>query len=93
VDSLPNVVAMATSLVAIVSLSILAPKLGGQIGLVLKLVVVGVFFSVFLHAGVELAEVRGLLRDGAIMALMGVLVSLGSVSFCAAAVVGLRALR
>lgn len=91
--ALPNVLAMVTSLAAMVSLGLVIPRLGGQIGSVLKLVIVGVFFSVFLHAAVELAEVLGLLGPDVLMVAMGSLVTVGSLSFCAAAFVGLRALR
>ncbi|MBI5507747.1 MAG: hypothetical protein HY903_03225 [Deltaproteobacteria bacterium] len=92
-ETIPNVVAAITSLAAIVALAIMAPKLGGQIGLTIKLIVVGVFFSVFLHAGVELAATTGILGEQALMVVMGLLLSLGSVAFFAAGIIGLRALR
>lgn len=92
--ALPNVVAMVASLAAVLSLSVLAWRMaGGELALVAKLIALGVFFSVFLHAGAELAETFGLLGEGRLLTVMGVLLSLGSVSFCAAGVLGLRALR
>jgi PAS domain S-box-containing protein len=91
--ALPNVVAMVTSLAAMAALSALAAKMtGGQFSVVAKLVAVGVFFSVFLHAGSELAETFGLIGPKQLMDVMGVLLSVGSVSFCAAGILGVRAI-
>jgi hypothetical protein len=93
-EALPNVAAMVTSLAAMIALSLVVPRIGGQIGWMVRLIVVGVFFSVFLHAALELAaETTDVVSPRMLMLMMGVLVSLGSVSFCAAGVVGLRALR
>jgi hypothetical protein len=90
---LPNILAMLTSLGAMILLVGAALRLGGRMGLMLKLVVAGVFFSVFLHAGAELAEVFGLLGEGPLFVLMGSLLSGGSLAFGIAGVVGIRALR
>jgi hypothetical protein len=93
-SSLPNVVAMVASLAAMAALTSLALRMsGGQFAAVLKLVTVGVFFSVFLHAGAELAEMFDLLGARRLMNVMGILLSVGSVAFCAAGVLGVRALR
>jgi len=89
----PNVLAMCSSLLAVIALSVVARKLGGEIGTMVKLLVVGVFLAVFLHAGAELAQVAGLLGEGHLMVVMGALLTLGSVSLCCAAWVGWRALR
>lgn len=93
IAALPNVLAMVTSLAAMVTLGLTVPRLGGQLGTVLRLVIGGVFFSVFLHAGFELAEVLGYVTSTSLMVIMGTLVTVGSICFCAAGVVGLRVLR
>lgn len=89
----PTLIALVASTAAMASMSLVARRLGGQIGLVLKLVVVGICLSVFMHAGLEVAQVMGLFDHGMLMVLMDVLVTAGSVAFFAAGVFGLRALR
>jgi hypothetical protein len=86
--ALPNAVAMLASAAAMALLAKLVPRIGGQFGWVLKLMIVGVFFSVFLHAGVELAECFGAVSSEWLMSTMGVLLTIGSISFCAAGVLG-----
>jgi PAS domain S-box-containing protein len=89
--ALPNMVAMVTSLGAMAALSALAVKMtGGRLAVVARLVAAGVFFSVFLHAGSELAETYGLIGTKRLMEVMGALLSVGSVLFCAAGIVGVR---
>lgn len=90
---IPHVLAMCSSLAAVVSLSAVARMVGGQIGTMVKLLVAGVFLAVFMHAGAELAQATGLLEDGVLMMVMGGLLTLGSLSLCAAAWVGWKALR
>lgn len=92
-STLPNLLAMATSFAAMVLLGLLVPKLGGQIGAMLRWIIAGVFLSVFLHAGAELAVALGLLAPERLLPLMGLLLSAGSAAFCAGGLVGLRALR
>lgn len=93
VASLPNLLALLSSLLAVVALAVVARKLGGGLGHMLRLLLLGIFLSVFIHSGVELAQTVGLLDERTLMQSMGILISLGSVSFCAAAWVGLRTLR
>jgi PAS domain S-box-containing protein len=91
--ALPNVVAMVTSLAAMVALSALAMKMtGGRFALVARLVAAGVFFSVFVHAGSELAEAFGLIKMKTLMEVMGVLLSAGSILFCVAGILGVKSL-
>jgi len=92
-SSLPNLLALVSSLVAVVALSAVARKLGGGLGNMLKLLLLGIFLSVFVHAGVELAQTAGLVEERTLLWSMGILISLGSLAFCAAAWVGLRTLR
>jgi PAS domain S-box-containing protein len=90
-DYAPNVVAMVASLAAMAALSILAVKMtGGRFAVVARLIAAGVFFSVFIHAGSELAETFGLIGTKRLMEVMGVLLSVGSVLFCAAGILGVR---
>jgi hypothetical protein len=93
-SALPNVVAMLASIAAMASLATLAAKMtGGQLAIVAKLIALGVFFAVFLHAGIELAEMFELVGAKTVMVVMSVLLSVGSLSFCAAGILGVRALR
>lgn len=89
----PTLAALIASTAAMVTMSMVAQRLGGQIGLVLKLVVVGVGLSVFMHAGLEVAAVMGFFSHARLMTLMDALVTAGSMAFFAAGIVGLRALR
>lgn len=93
ISIVPNIVAMISSLIAMVMLGMVAPKLGGALGTMLRLLIGGIFFAVFIHAGFELAEGFGLLSEGLLLKIMGVLLSIGSLSFILAAWTGLRALR
>ncbi|MFL5303211.1 MAG: hypothetical protein ACJ79R_23020 [Anaeromyxobacteraceae bacterium] len=91
---MPNIVAMFASIAAMASLSHFAARMsGGQFAAVAKLVALGVFLSVFVHAGVELAEMFGLIDAQVLMVLMSFLLSAGSASFCAAGILGVKALR
>lgn len=90
---LPSLLALLASTAAIATLAFMSRRIGGQIGRSLRLVVAGVFFSVFLHAGAELADALGLIPPDTLLALMAGLVTLGSVSFFAAGILGVRALR
>jgi len=93
IAAVPNVLALGTSLMAVLLLSQVIRRIGGQIGAALKLLSLGVFLSVFLHAAAELAEIFGLLSPSLLMVVMAVLVTSGSLAFCAGGVVALRALR
>lgn len=79
--SFPNIVAMICSLIAMIQLFIAAFKIGGIMGRIFKLLVIGIFFSVFIHAGVELAERFIYIEGEHFMLIMGTLISLGSVFF------------
>jgi len=93
IAAVPNVLALGTSLMAVILLAQVIRRIGGQIGAALKLLSLGVFLSVFLHAAAELAEIFGLLSPSLLMVVMAVLVTSGSLAFCAGGVVALRALR
>jgi len=79
--------------VAVLLLAQVIRRIGGAIGAALKLLSLGVFLSVFLHAAAELAEIFGLLSPSVLGVVMAVLVTSGSLAFCAGGVVALRALR
>lgn len=53
----------------------------------LRLVILGMFLSVFVHAGVELAAALGAIPEVALMPVMGTLLSAGSLAFFAAGIV------
>lgn len=89
----PNIFAMVCSLFAMIILVRLVPRIGGSFGRMIKMLVAGIFFSVFLHAAAELAEVFGLMPSEVLMPLMGLLLTIGSVTFIAAGVIGLKSLE
>lgn len=91
--AVPNFLALATSLTAVILLVRVVRRIGGEIGAALRLLSLGVFLSVFLHAAAELAEIFGLLTPEVLMVVMGALVTCGSLAFCAGGIVALRALR
>lgn len=79
--SLPSIVAMIFSAVVMVQLSITAYKVGGAVGMILKLLTAGIFFAVFLHAGIEFLERLGLIKDEYFSLIMSIMISFGSVFF------------
>lgn len=91
--AVPQVLALVTSAVAVLLLLRVIRRIGGAIGASLKLLSLGVVLAVFLHAAAELAELLGLLSPEALMVVMGILVTSGSLAFCAGGVVALKALR
>ncbi len=90
---LPNILAMIGSLTTIIVLGILIPKIGGSIGLMLRLLIVGIFFAVFLHAASELAAIYNLLSTQTLLLVMGTLLSLGSLFFIVAGIIGIKSLN
>jgi hypothetical protein len=93
-DNALNLVAMIASAGGMIALLMLAAKMvGGALGVAFRLVTAGIFFSVFLHAGFELAESFGVFGEGVLMHVMGLLITIGSLLFIAAGYIGLKAFR
>lgn len=80
---LPNIIAMVFSLIAIIQLTIAATKIGGFVGKAINLLIVGIFLSVTVHAGFELAAQFGFLSENQLMPIMGTLITSGSIFFIA----------
>jgi hypothetical protein len=91
--SISNILALIGSSISMIMLGMLIPKIGGSIGLMIKLLIVGIFFSVFIHAGIELAVIYNLIPHHELMRGMGALLSLGSLFFIFAGIVGLKSLK
>lgn len=89
-EILPNILAMVSSFIAIILLGIIILKIGGSIGVVLKLLSAGIFFAVFAHAGIELASLYGIVEEAVLMPVMGALLTVGSVLFMIAGVCGIK---
>jgi hypothetical protein len=89
-EILPNLIAMCCSLIAMIELIIVAMKIGGVMGKILKLVTVGIFFSIFDHAAFELASVLNLISEHQLMHTMGIFITLGSLFFIAAGTIGIK---
>lgn len=87
---LPNIMALICSLIAMIQLIIAAPKIGGAVGKILKLLTVGIFFSVFIHAGFELIGKAGFFNEHDLLVIMGVLISVGSLFFIIAGTIAIK---
>ncbi|MBI5196103.1 MAG: hypothetical protein HZA10_07255 [Nitrospirae bacterium] len=92
-EIIPGIIAMISSLIAMVMLSRVIPIIGGSIGRMIKMMVTGIFFSVFLHAGFELAAGFGLISEGSLMIIMGILITAGAIAFIAAGNIGIKSLK
>lgn len=88
-----NFLALIGSFISMILLGMIIPKIGGSIGLLLKMLIVGVFFSVFIHAAIELAAIYNLLPGQVLMPTMGVLLSVGSLFFILAGIIGINSLK
>ncbi|MBT4857266.1 hypothetical protein HON52_03710 [Candidatus Uhrbacteria bacterium] len=90
----PNAIAATLSLVAIIMLFKFAQKMkGGKLSEVINYLVVGILFSVTIHAVFELLHAMELISAEALLPIMGALLSIGSVSFLIAGYKGLKALK
>lgn len=76
-----NFIAMAFSFIGVIMLGKASVKMGGAIGKTLKIIVAGIFLSVFVHSGFELAASMGKISEETLLPVMGVLLSLGSIGF------------
>ena len=85
-----NLAAMSLSLLAVIQLAVLVPKIGGDFGTMFKLTSAGIFFAVFVHSLVELLAVFEVIDERALLLAMGGLITLGSACFLAAAAVARR---
>ncbi|MBI5495484.1 MAG: hypothetical protein HY904_10710 [Deltaproteobacteria bacterium] len=91
--AITNVVALVACLVAILALGSVMLKLGGELGRMVRYIIVGIFLGVFVHAGVELAASFGLVQEQDLLRVMGVLLTAGAASFTMAGWVGFKATR
>ena len=80
-DQIANILAMIFSLIGVVMLTKAALAMGGEFGKSLKVIVVGIFLAVFVHAGFELAAAYELMSEEVLMFSMGILLSTGSLAF------------
>lgn len=92
-EILPNIVALIGTFITMIVLSLVATKIGGVLGKMVKLLIVGIFFSVFLHSGFEVAGAYHMINEEALMRVMGGLLTIGSIFFIYAGLVGLKALK
>jgi len=80
-----NIFAVATSSVAILALWGVAKKFGGVVGAIIKLILIGVFFSVFLHSLTELVfNLFDIFSVQSFMITMSVFLNIGIVFFIVA---------
>lgn len=93
-EIVPNIIAMASSIIAIILLVQLARQMkGGSLSSVINLLVAGIALSVTIHAGAELANIYGLISEDVLFPIMGSLLSLGSILFIVAGVKGLQVFK
>jgi len=90
---LPNLFAVVGSSVAIILLIALQGKVDKELRTVMRLLVLGIFFAVFAHAGFELAVALEFISEAPLMKIMGTLLSIGSVFFIIAGLIGLKPLE
>ncbi|KOR29076.1 hypothetical protein TI05_15740 [Achromatium sp. WMS3] len=89
IEMLVNILAILCSSLAMFQLSFLALKMQGQaISKVFNYLVLGIFFSVFVHASVELIATFGVFKENILMLIMGGLITLGSIFFVIAGIEG-----
>lgn len=86
-------VALVSSLVAILLLRVVAVKIGGHLGKMLKFLLVGIFFAIVVHSGAELAEVLNIISGDILMIAMGILLTIGSACFICASYFGFKAIK
>lgn len=84
---------MACSLIAIIQLAIASSKVGGVVGKIFKLLIVGIFFSVFDHAAFELATVFNIIEEKQLLHTMGIFITIGSLFFIAAGSIAIKNFR
>ena len=88
IEIFPNVLAMICTLIAVIMLIKIALKMGGILGEMLKYISAGLFFSILVHSFAELLNVFGLLDEKILLPLMGILLTLGSLLFIWASIIG-----
>lgn len=86
-------IAAVSSTVAMILLRLVAIKIGGYLGKMLKFLLVGMFFAIFVHSVAELAEVFNIISENTLMIIMGILLSLGSACFICASYFGFKAIK
>ena len=87
---LSNIIALLLVLWAMILLIVAAKIIGGQVGKVFKLLVLGIFFSVFIHSVVELIGYFSFIDGKRLLFIMGVLISLGGIFFISAGILALK---
>ncbi len=85
--------ALVSSTVAIFLLRLVAVKIGGYLGKMLKFLLAGIFFAIFVHSLAELAEVLNIISGNTLMVIMGILLTLGSICFICASYFGFKAIK
>ncbi|PIQ90318.1 MAG: hypothetical protein COV71_05175 [Candidatus Omnitrophica bacterium CG11_big_fil_rev_8_21_14_0_20_41_12] len=86
-------IAVVSSTVAMILLRLVAIKIGGHLGKMLKFLLVGIFFAVFVHSIAELADVFNIISGYTLMITMGILLTLGSTCFICASYFGFKAIK
>ncbi len=87
---LPNIIAAAFSLIAVVLLVVSATKIGGSVGKAINLLITGIFLSVTVHAIFELAAQFGFLPEYQLMPIMGTLIIIGSIFFILSGILAMK---
>lgn len=87
-----NMIAMITAFIAMCYLGLVVFKVGGIMGRMLRFLILGIFLSVFMHAGFELAIAYGFINDIFSHSITAVLLTLGSVAFIIGGSIGARLL-
>lgn len=94
IQILANITAVLFSFTGIISLFSFSRKLvGDTFSNVIKLIVWGIFFAVFIHSIVELLDATKIINEDTVAPLMSLLLSIGSAFFAFAGRAGLKIIK
>ena len=93
INIIGNLTALVSSFAAVIMLMKVSKKIGGSIGHMLKFLVLGIFFAVFIHSGFELLAIFQLIDQVSLMKTMGILLTVGSLCFIFSGLIGLKMLK
>jgi len=78
---LSNIIALISSFMSMIVLGIAISKLNERLRNVIKWFIYGIFFAIFLHAGLKIVGIYGLIPSMDIRKITAILLIIGSVFF------------
>ena len=80
-EDMANIAAMIFSLIAVVTLFKASMGMDGSMSKAMKIMAVGIFMTVFSHAGVEMYIVMADANEEVFFQILGALIAVGSLAF------------